>query len=163
MRYQKEKFKNTVLYLTKYGGSNVGKKKLAKLLYFIDFTLYELRKKSLTEIVYAKKDYGPMPEPTVFYPALDELKNKKFIEIITSKVTPLEKIVPKKEPNMQIFDEKEIEVLKEVTEKYRLENAGSLERLAQSEPPYKMTDYGDEIPYHLAFYRNSFGEMDLDE
>ncbi len=163
MRYQKEKFKNAVLYFGKCAGSDVGKKKLAKLLYFLDFTLYELRKKALTGMAYTKKDYGPMPEPSVFYPALEELESEGLIEIEKSNETPLQRIVSKKEPNMQVFDEKEIEILKETAEKFRLETAGSLEKIAQSEPPYKMVEYGDEIPYHLAFYRNSYGEMDLDE
>jgi len=163
MRYRKEKFKNAVLYLAKHGGSDVGKKKLAKLLYFVDFILYELRKKALTEMPYAKKDYGPMPEPNIFYSALNNLEQKGFIRIEKSDESPLERIVPLKRPNMQVFKEEEVKYLEEAAKKYRLETAGALERLAQSEPPYKMVKYGEEIPYHLAFYRNSFGEMDLDD
>lgn len=162
MRYNKEKFKNAVLYLAKNAGSDVGKKKLAKLLYFIDFTLYELRKRSLSGMEYAKRDYGPMPEPIVFYNALEELKEEKIIEIKKMNGGFLEKIIPKDDPKMNVFDEKEGEILQQIAEKYRLENAGNLEKLAQSEPPYKMVEYGEKIPYHLAFYRNSFGEMDLD-
>lgn len=161
MRYNKEKFKNAVLYLAKNAGSDVGKKKLAKLLYFIDFTLYELREKSLSGMDYAKRDYGPMPEPIPFYDALKELQGEKIINIKKSDGSFLEKIIPKEDPDMNVFDEKENEVLQQTAEKYRLENAGNLERLAQSEPPYKMVEYGEKIPYHLAFYRNSFGEMDL--
>ncbi len=63
---------------------------------------------------------------------------------------------------MKVFDKQEKEILNEITQKYRLDNGGDLERLAQSEPPYKMVEYGEKIPYYLAFYRNSFGEMDLD-
>lgn len=165
MRYNRDKFKNAVLYLVKHGGSNIGKKKLAKLLYFVDFTLYELRNKSLTEMTYAKKDYGPMPEPKVFYSALDELKEKDIIDIKGPDEKRLERIVAKNDndPDMKVFDDKEKEILKQITEKYRLDNAGDLEKIAQSEPPYKMVNYGEEIPYHLAFYRNSFGEMDLDD
>ena len=163
MRYNKEKLKNAVLYIAKYGGSDVGKKKLAKILYFIDFTLYELRKKSITEIDYVKMDFGPMPDPKVFYFALDQLKKNKIIEIKEPNLYKLERIIPKNDPNMEIFDEKEKEIIQQMVEKYRLENAGGLERLAQSEAPYKMTQYGEKIPYHLAFYRNSFGEMDLND
>lgn len=163
MGYNKEKFKNAVLYLARRGGSDVGKKKLAKLLYFIDFTIYELRKKPLTEMNYTKKDYGPMPEPQVFYSALNELKKEGFIDIEEPNKNRLEKIIPKANPNLEVFNEKEKEILEQTAEKYRLENAGNLERLAQSEPPYKMVNYGERIPYHLAFYRNSFGEMDLDD
>lgn len=163
MIYNKKKFKNAVLYLAKYGGSDVGKKKLAKLLYFIDFTLYELRKKPLTEMAYAKRDYGPMPEPKIFYSALDELKKKDIIDVKEPDKKCLERIIAKDEPDMEVFDNKEQEILKQITEKHRLNNAGDLERTAQSEPPYKMVNYGEKIPYHLAFYRNSFGEMDLDD
>lgn len=163
MKYNREKFKNAVLYIAKYGGLDVGKKKLAKLLYFIDFTLYELRKKALTEMEYAKKDYGPMPEPKVFYSALDELEGEGTIDIQRLDKSYLEKIIPKSDLNIEAFDRNEKEILQQITEKYRLENAGNLERIAQSEPPYKMVNYGEKIPYHLAFYRNSFGEMDLND
>jgi uncharacterized phage-associated protein len=161
MRYNKEKFKNAVLYLAKNAGSDVGKKKLAKLLYFIDFTLYELREKSLTGMDYAKQNYGPMPEPVVFYGELEALQEEKIISIKKSNESPLEKIIPQNDPEMSVFDKEEKEILAQMAEKYRLENAGNLEKLAQSEPPYKMVEYGEKIPYYLAFYRNSFGEMDL--
>lgn len=162
-RYNKKKFKNIVLYIAKYGGFDVGKKKLAKLLYFVDFTIYEIRKKSLTEMIYAKRDYGPMPEPKTFYSALNELKKGGIIEIKKTDGNLLEKIIPKDSPNMDVFDKGEKEILEQVVKKYRFENAGNLEKLAQSEAPYKMVEYGEKIPYHLAFYRNSFGEMDLDD
>ncbi len=160
-KYNKEKLKNAVLYIAKNGGNDVGKKKLAKILYFIDFTLYELRKKSLTEIAYTKQDFGPMPEPKLFYNALSILQKEGDIEMGKPNHFNLEKINAKKEADMNVFSPEEIEQIKDITEKYRLCNAGELEKIAQSEPPYKMVEYQEEIPYHLAFYRNSFGEMDL--
>ena len=166
MDYNSKKFKNIVLFLAYNAGLDVGKKKLAKLLYFIDFTLYELRKKSLTGMKYTKMDYGPMPEPNVFYPALDKLVNEGFIEIGKSEkpgLDKLEKIVPHGQPDMSVFDEDERGIIEQITAQYKLENGGSLERIAQSEPPYKMVKYGERVPLHLAFYRNSFGEMDLDD
>ncbi|TSC91340.1 MAG: hypothetical protein CEN90_469 [Parcubacteria group bacterium Licking1014_17] len=163
-QYNKEKFKNAVLFIAKNGGFDVGKKKLAKLLYFIDFTLFELtRGKSLTGLPYTKKDYGPMPEPKLFYKALNDLKNEGIIDIQEANSYGLEKIIPNSEPNIKIFDENELRILKQLVEKFKLETAGDLEKIAQSEPPYKMVGYGEEIPYYLAFYRNSFGEMDLND
>jgi len=163
MKYNKKKLKNAVLYIAKYGGSDVGKKKLAKILYFIDFTLYELRKESMTGMSYVKMDFGPMPEPKVFYSALDQLSEDKVIEIKKPNSYKLERILSKSVPDMEVFDKKEKEIIQQMVEKYRLESAGNLERLAQSEAPYKMVKYSEKIPYHLAFYRNSFGGMDLDD
>lgn len=164
MRYNKEKFKNAVLYLTKYGGNNVGKKKLAKLLYFIDFTLYELREKSLTKIGYVKMYYGLMPDPKIFYSELEELKTKGAIDIQSpTRIDPLGKITPKDYPKMEIFDEEEKEWLQKIAKKYRNKNAADLERIMKSEPPYQMVEKDGEVaPYHLAFYRNTFGEMNLE-
>ena len=161
-QYDKEKFINAVLYIAKNGGFDVGKKKLAKLLYFVDFTMYELTKKhSLTGLEYTKQDYGPMPEPKFFYKVLNDLKAQGIIDIEKKNGYGLEKIVNKSEPDVSVFKKEELEVLEQLVEKYKLENAGSLEKIAQSEPPYKMVEYGEEIPYYLAFYRNSFGEMDM--
>ncbi|MDP2856334.1 MAG: Panacea domain-containing protein [bacterium] len=161
MNYNREKFKQAVLFFATNGGWDVGKKKLAKLLYFTDFTLYELREQSLTEMEYTKKDYGPMPEPKVFYKALCDLEKEGAITVEKPNSIKLEKIVPKEKVNLQVFDDDEKQVLTQILEKYRAENAGGLERLAQAEPPYKMVAYEERIPYYLAFYRNSFGEMDL--
>lgn len=162
MNYDKKKFKNAVVFLAKNGGWDVGKKKLAKLLYFIDFTLYELRKKSLTEMPYAKMDYGPMPEPKTFYAALGDLQKTGVINIEERNSVGLERIVTQEKVDMDVFDEEELKVMNQVVEKYRAESAGNLEKIAQSEPPYKMVEYGEQIPYYLSFYRNSFGEMDID-
>ncbi|MFH1170405.1 MAG: hypothetical protein V1704_02505 [Candidatus Vogelbacteria bacterium] len=51
MALNRKKYQNAVLYLgQKLGGKVHGKKKLAKLLYFADFDLYEKRQKSLTTV-----------------------------------------------------------------------------------------------------------------
>lgn len=161
MDYNQEKFEQAVLFFAKNGGWDVGKKKLAKLLYFTDFTLYELRKESLTEMGYTKKDYGPMPEPVIFYKALSEMERKELITVEKPNAIGLERIVAKSTVNLGSFNDEEKKILFQIIEKYHVESAGNLERIAQDEPPYKMVEYGEKIPYYLAFYRNSFGEMDL--
>jgi len=163
MYYDKEKFKNAVLYIAEKGGDDVGKKKLAKILYFVDFTSYEKKDEAMTDLPYIKESYGPMPNPKIFYPALRKLEREGTIEILDSNRPGLHRIIPKQDPNLNVFDETERKLLMNITEKHRLDSAGDLERIAQSEPPYKMVNQGEEIPYHLAFYRNSFGEMDLDD
>lgn len=163
MEYNEEKFENVVLFIAKNGGIHIGKKKLAKLLYFIDFTLYEIREESLTGMNYVKGDFGPMPEPKLFYGGLESLVNEDSIDIEDSEWAKgvLQEIIAKTEPNMKVFDEKEKKIIKQKVEEYRNDGGGVLEKKAQDEPPYKMVKYDEEIPYHLAFYRNSFGEMNL--
>lgn len=158
---RQKKFDNAVLYFAKNGGFDVGKKKLAKLLYFVDFTSYELRNKSITGKKYAKQNYGPMPIPKEFYDDLKRLQKQKLIRI--KKEDYLEKIIPLKDPDLSVFEDREKELLENVINKYKSDSAGDLEKLAQAEAPYKMVKHGEIIPYHLAFYRNTFGEMGLEE
>lgn len=156
-----KKLDNTILYLA----SNVRfscLKKIAKLLYFIDFTNYEARSKSLTGLKYQKYTYGPMPVD--YYSLLRNMKKRGLIEFKTEKHAggKSKNIIPKKKQNLKVFSKDEQDLLISFAEKYKNSTAGELELIAKAEPPYVMVDHKDEIPYHLAFYRNTFGEMDLE-
>lgn len=156
-----KKLDNIILYLT----SNVRfscLKKIAKLLYFIDFTNYEARSKSLTGLKYQKYTYGPIP--INYYGLLRNMKERGLIKFKTEKYAggKSENIIPKKKQNLKVFSKDERDLLVSFAEKYKNSTAGELEAIAKAEPPYVMVDYKNEIPYHLAFYRNTFGEMDLE-
>ena len=62
-KFDKEKFKQILLYLIEKCGSkiNVGKTVIYKLLYFIDFDFYELNEEYLTGELYRKIEHGPAP------------------------------------------------------------------------------------------------------
>src|SRR3989344_2830279 len=83
MSLRRKKYQNAVLYLCqKLKGEVRGKKKLAKLLYFADFDLYEKSQKSITGDVYYALPMGPVPS------ALEEItvemtKKKMLSRIVT--------------------------------------------------------------------------------
>ena len=61
-KISEKKYQEVILYLTeKLGGEIKGKKKLAKLLYFVDFDFFEKFQKSLTGDVYKALPMGPFP------------------------------------------------------------------------------------------------------
>ena len=157
-----KKLDNTILYLVSNVRFNC-LKKIAKLLYFIDFTNYEAKSKSLTGLKYQKYTYGPMP--LSYYSLLRDMEKRGIIELKKEKHAGGESknIIPKKRPNLRIFSKDERNLLTSFAEKYKNTTAGELERIAKEEPPYIMVEYKDEIPYYLAFYRNTFGEMDLED
>ncbi|HUS51866.1 MAG TPA: Panacea domain-containing protein [Candidatus Bathyarchaeia archaeon] len=160
-RKASKKLDNAILYLASNVRFNC-LKKIAKLLYFIDFTNYEAKSRSLTGLKYQKYTYGPMP--LGYYFLLGDIKKRKLIDIKKEKYAGGEakNIVPKKEPDLSVFSKDEQNLLISFAEKYKNSTAGELENIAKEEPPYIMVDYQDQIPYHLAFYRNTFGEMDLE-
>lgn len=149
-----------VLHFAKETPLHLGVKKLAKLMYFTDFTAYELQKKSITGDEYKKYNYGPIP--VNFYNVLDSLKTKNFINYSsqTAEFVPAS-IQPLTSPDYSLFSAQEIQLINSVTDKYRNATASELELIAKNEPPYKIVEYNEKIPYHLAFYRNTFGEMEL--
>lgn len=156
-----KKLENIILYLSSQVKFNCYKK-IAKLLYFIDFTNYEKTSKSLTGLKYQKYNYGPIPFG--YYKLLEDLKKRGLIEIKPEKYAGgvSNNIISKKKPDFSQFSREELELIKSFSEKYKNTTAGELETLAKEEAPYIMTDYKKEILYHLAFYRNTFGEMDLE-
>ena len=156
------KLEALVLHFANNVPLHLGYKKLAKMMYFADFTAYELKEKTITGEKYKKYHYGPMP--VNFYEIIEQMKKNGYIESKPQlgKYIPAT-IKPLKKPDYTVFSKNEVEVIESITEKYKNSTARELELQAKSEPPYKMVEFDEEIPYHLAFYRNSFGEMELNE
>ena len=164
MKERKEKIENLILHFSKAGMFYLGKKKLVKLMYFVDFTYFEIFNDSVTGLKYEKRQFGPMPEAKVFYSYLSNLKDKGLIEIGPSNKNQIpENISAKSKPDYSVFSKEEVRVIKEITEKFRYHSAKEVEQIAKDEPPYKMVKAGEKIPYHLAFYRNSFDEITLND
>lgn len=158
MVLHRKKYQNAVLYLCqKLKGEVRGKKKLAKLLYFADFDLYEKKQKSLTGDVYKALPMGPFPSALEEITA--EMAKKKFLsaENIEERdgynATEVYRCLV--EPDTSAFDEDEKKMLDRVITKYGHLNGKQLEELSHAEAPYVGTELRKEIPYELAFYRGT--------
>lgn len=153
-----EKYKNTILYLAnKLGGKIKGKKKLAKLLYFVDFDFFEKYESSITGTTYNHLPMGPFPSELA--ETLELLKSDGSLDIkvedLGGNLIPMEVYTAKAEPNTSVFEQKELEMLDRVISKYGGLNGGQLEQLSHAEAPYNATKLGEEIPYELSFYRET--------
>jgi uncharacterized phage-associated protein len=153
-----EKYKNTILYLAnKLGGKIKGKKKLAKLLYFVDFDFFEKYENSITGTTYKHLPMGPVPSNLI--ETLDLLKKEGSLDIqvedIGESMIPMEVYTAKIEANKEIFNQQEIEMLDRIINKYGGLNGGQLEQLSHAEAPFNATKLGEEIPYELSFYRET--------
>lgn len=106
----KVKYENVILFLCKgLGGHIEGKKKLAKLLYYVDFDFFEYKEsmKSLTGDTYVAWKMGPVPN--AFVSMLDEMKANNTIAVATQEVgqdyNPMEIYSNTKDPDMSVFNE----------------------------------------------------------
>jgi len=158
MPLHRKKYLNAVLYLCrKLKGEVRGKKKLAKLLYFADFDLYEKSQKSITGDVYRALPMGPVPSALEEITA--EMTKKKMLSV--EQVDEREGYNPTEiykcitEPDLSVFDDEEKRMLDRVVIKYGHLNGKQLEELSHAEAPYIGTELRKEIPYELAFYRGT--------
>ncbi|MBI2630855.1 SocA family protein [Candidatus Nomurabacteria bacterium] len=158
MSLHRKKYQNAVLYLCrKLKGEVRGKKKLAKLLYFADFDLYEKIQKSITGDVYNALPMGPVPS------SLEEITR----EMAKSKILEIEQVGEREgynptevykcltEPDLSVFSGEEKKMLDRIVVKYGHLNGKQLEELSHAEAPYVGTELRKEIAYELAFYRGT--------
>ena len=139
-----------------------GKKKLAKLLYFADFDLYEKSQQSITGDVYRALPMGPVP--SALQGITSEMTKKKMLGVDRVEeregynATEIFKSLI--EPDLSVFSDEEKKMLDRVILKYGHLNGRQLEELSHAEAPYIGTELRKDIPYELAFYRGTdFGDL----
>lgn len=155
-----KKYENTILYLcVKLGGSLSGKKRLAKLLYYIDFDRYEFNEsaKTITGDVYQAWKMGPVPKQ--YTNVIERMRINGSLDV--SQVESIDGYYPaevykaKQQPDLSVFDKDDIRIIDHVIGKYGRLSGKQLEDLTHVEAPYVGTKPNDEIVYELAFYRGT--------
>jgi len=158
MTLRKKKYQQAILYLCwKLGKEIRGKKKLAKLLYYLDFDYYEKYQKYFTGEIYKKLPMGPFPvsleKTTIEMSKKKQLAIDKIDEWNGYNPTEVYKILEK--PNVSAFSSEEKKMLDRIIKKYGHLNGKELEKLTHSEAPYIGTKDKKEIYYELSFYRGT--------
>ncbi len=158
MSLHRKKYQGVVLYLCqKLGGEIRGKKKLAKLLYFVDFDFYEKHQKSITGDVYRALPMGPVP--AALEAITKEMTKKKMLSVKRMEeyegYNATEVYTCITEPDISVFNSEEKKNIDRVVLKYGHLNGKQLEELSHAEAPYIGTVLKKDIPYELAFYRGT--------
>lgn len=158
MAINKNKYKNVILYLAqKAGGTIHGKKKLAKLLYYVDFDSFEKNEVPITLDTYKAFPMGPLPQK--MDEILSEMKAEGLLDINKVQMglgySPTEIYQIKNTADVTVFNDRELFILDRVVKKYSGLNGKQLENLSHAEAPYIGTNPMEEITYELAFYRDT--------
>ena len=158
MPLHKKKYQNAVLYLCfKLKGELHGKKKLAKLLYFADFDLYEKDQKSITGDVYRALPMGPFP--IALEEITTEMAKKRMLGVrhIEERegYLPTEVYTCLVQPDLSVFDDEEKKILDRVVRKYGHLTGKQLEDLSHAEAPYTAAKLYEEVAYEFAYYRGT--------
>lgn len=153
-----QKYESVILYIAqKLGGEIRGKKKLAKLLYFVDFDSFEKNNQPITGDSYKALPMGPFPEHMA--DVIQELSNENKISVESVdehpgyNATEVYKLT-KKDLEFS-FSLEEVKILNRIIQKYGHLNGKELEILTHAEAPYVGTKSGEVMAYELAYYRGT--------
>jgi uncharacterized phage-associated protein len=150
----------------------LGKTKLFKLLYFLDFEHFKRTGRSVTGLAYFAWPKGPVPKQLheEFADPPSDLLQHVGIETIRTLRGPMEKPVAKVSFDSRLFSKRELQLMRDLAARYRnataeemiedthLENKPwhevyDVQGLKQSQIPYA------QIPYELALNKQEADEM----
>lgn len=156
------KYKNAILFFAnKIGNGTLGKLKLMKLLYFLDFDFFEKYGKSVTGDEYLRFEKGPVPRMAE---KILKSMNGKGIKIIRRKVAKgyndQQHIVPLAEFNSAEFSKEEILMMDEIANKWEKFTGTEMKNASHGEAPWIATKPDGVIDYNLTYYRNKYAEME---
>lgn len=154
------KLKAIILYFslnTKY----LGKVKLMKLIYFLDFMHLKNYGTPITYDTYVNLQHGPIPSTikNLIDDAADDIthSNLKDVIKIEKHKMPTGNTMIKFTPNRlftindkKYFSESEFEILEKVASLFKKSTCDQIENASHKESAWKETDFLDPIPYTLA-------------
>lgn len=160
-KINQKKYKNAVLFFAKkIQNGTLGKLKMMKLLYFLDFDFFEKNGRSITGDEYLRFENGPVPH--MGEKILKEM-NGKEIKITKRKVgegyNDQQHIEALTDFDVNVFEKEELLMLEEIASKWEKFTGTEMKNASHGEAPWIATKPNDVIDYNLALYRNKYGEM----
>lgn len=136
----------------------LGKVKLMKLFYFLDFMHVKEYGTPVTYDTYIKLEYGPIPSTikNLIDTATEEIDISELADTIHFEKptgTQMIRVLPNR-PFLQsdegYFSDTELDMLKKVCMRFGNKNTKFIVDASHNEAPWKATTFLDEIPYTLA-------------
>jgi hypothetical protein len=139
-------------------GQYLGKVKLMKLFYFLDFTHVKRFGSPVTFDTYYNLEHGPIPTriKNLVDEAADNEEGSVLREVIKCEFpqgTDMCKIVPNRdstEEDKLLFSESEFAILEEIANRFKNSKTQEIEEASHLESPWSETSLLDKIPYYLA-------------
>ena len=159
----KKKYKQVILFLLSSSANNplLGKVKLFKLLYYVDFDHYQSFEAPVTGDTYHKLPYGPGGDH--IEALLVEMAADGLISISKRQVGNDNQYVYAgltAETPQKICKYYEVDVIEQVAKKWACHTRDEIVTATHGEAPWIAVDMYAEIPYSLAFYRRPLSETE---
>ncbi len=160
-----QKLQQVILYfLERINNVHLGRTKLMKLLYFVDFNHYEAHGQSVTGATYRKLPHGPYPDKIEKLIAKMEASGLVQSVKVDHKGYAQHRLITlngKFDPAR--FSGTELQALERVAADWADATAAQIEAATHREAPWAGTRDGKTIDYEMAEYRRAVGCDPLDE
>jgi len=147
-----EKYKNAVLFFAKnLNKFQLGKTKLAKLLYYLDFISYRDKKKTVTGTLYYKQEFGPLAKDLT--EVIGVLVGENKLEVNQVEVGEREKNEFRaiSDYDEKVFDDYEKSLLRKLLNQYGNLSTDVLVAKSHLEAPWVKAKNGGVLDFEYAF------------
>lgn len=159
MKISIKKLKSILLYFGTYTDTKfLGKVKLMKLFYFLDFIHVKKYGAPVTGDNYVNLEHGPIPSSllNLVNNSIDDIDSSVLSDTISFERPNginMCRMIPSrqfKEEDKKYFTDTELLVLEEVVQRFGNKNTKYIEDASHKESPWKNTRFLENIPYSLA-------------
>ena len=153
------KLKAILLYFVSFTDTKyLGKVKLMKLFYFLDFMHLKTYGSPVTYDIYINMEHGPVPSSikNLVDTSADDMDNSILsdtIECEYPEFTKMCRVLPRREfteSDKKYFSENELDILQKVCQRFGDKNTKYIEDASHNEAAWKETKLLEKIPYTLA-------------
>jgi len=152
----REKYRQVILYfLHECNNEHLGRVKLMKLLYYLDFDYFGQHRTSVTGDKYRRLEHGPVPVHADAI--LQEMECDALITSVPAQRGPFSQTqyVPRTTYNLSALTAEEVTVLKAVTERWRDATRAEIEDASHREQPWIATPENRDVSFVHAFHRKA--------
>jgi len=159
MRISLPKLKALLLFFGTYTDTKyLGKVKLMKLFYFLDFLHLKKYGAPITYDNYINLEHGPIPSGilNLVDSAIDDIDSSSLSDTISFETpanTAMKRMIPARkfsEADKKYFSESQLQIMEEVARKFGNKNTKFIVDASHKESPWKCTSMLESIPYTLA-------------
>jgi uncharacterized phage-associated protein len=159
MKISLPKLKAILLFFGTYTDAKyLGKVKLMKLFYFLDFLHLKKYGSPVTYDNYVNLEHGPIPSAilNLVNSAIDDIDSSSLSDTISFETptgTAMQRMIAARkfvESDKKYFSPSQLETMERVTKMFGDKNTKFIEEASHKESPWKCTNLLENIPYTLA-------------
>jgi uncharacterized phage-associated protein len=162
--YSEEKLQQVIVYFLEHiNNVHLGRTKLMKLLYFVDFDHQEAHGHSVTGATYRKLPHGPYPDKIEkLIQKMERAGLVRQVKVDHKGYAQLRLLTLNAKFNPAKFSGAELQTLERVAADWADATAAQIEAATHREAPWAGTADGKTIDYEMAEYRRAIGFEPLD-